>query len=328
MLGYGIGLFFDFQNPYWIILTVIVIMRPSYGLTKTRSKDRMIGTLIGAALASGLVFLVSDPYIYGALGILSLVVAFSMVQKNYKASATFITLSVIFIYAILQPDILKVIQFRVIDTLIGATLSYLVMRWLWPAWSFMEIGDTIKNSLKANTDFFKSITTFYIKKGAVPTSLKVNRKEAFLQTSNLSSAFQRMAQEPESKQNHIEDIYELVVINHSFLSSLASLSSYIQNHSTTEASEDFIVISEKITENLDKICTQLMDINFEDPIETASIYEPIPFNFPFNRITNDTISQTNSEQTHKEAHLIWEQFYWLFSLSEKMLKLTYKFKVH
>ena len=42
MLGYGIGLFFDFQNPYWIILTIIVIMRPSYGLTKTRSKDRII----------------------------------------------------------------------------------------------------------------------------------------------------------------------------------------------------------------------------------------------------------------------------------------------
>ncbi|WP_245940303.1 FUSC family protein [Winogradskyella pacifica] len=328
MLGYGIGLFFDFQNPYWIILTVIVIMRPSYGLTKTRSKDRMIGTLIGAALASGLVFLIFDPYVYGALGVLSLVIAFSMVQKNYKASATFITLSVIFIYAILQPDILKVIQFRVIDTLIGATLSYMAMRWLWPAWSFMEIGDAIKDSLKGNTAFFKSINTFYQKKGAVPTSLKVNRKEAFLQMSNLSSAFQRMAQEPESKQNHIDDIYELVVINHSFLSSLASLSSYIQNHSTTEASDDFILISDKINNNLDKVCTQLNAINFEDPRTNSSVYKPEPFDFPFNRIANDTISQTDSERTHREAHLVWEQLYWLFSLSEKMLKLTSKFKIN
>ncbi|SDH01322.1 FUSC family protein [Winogradskyella thalassocola] len=327
MLGYGIGLFFDFQNPYWIILTVIVIMRPSYGLTKTRSKDRIIGTLIGAAIASGLVFTINNPYIYGALGVLSLVVAFSMVQKNYKASATFITLSVIFIYAILQPDILKVIQFRVIDTLIGAALSYMAMRWLWPAWSFMEIGDSIKDSLKANTAFFKSISTYYQKKGIVPTSLKVNRKEAFLQTSNLSSAFQRMAQEPESKQNHIDDIYELVVINHSFLSSLASLSTYIQSHVTTEASENFILISEKINDNLDKVCSQLKAINFENPYTNVSIFKPEPFNFPINSITTDVISQTDSERTHKEAHLIWEQLYWLFSLSEKMLKLTAKFKV-
>ncbi|MBU2927611.1 FUSC family protein [Winogradskyella psychrotolerans] len=326
MLGYGIGLFFDFQNPYWIILTVIVIMRPSYGLTKTRSQDRIIGTLIGAVLAAGLVFIINDPYIYGILGILSLVVAFSMVQKNYKASATFITLSVIFIYAILQPDILKVIQFRVIDTLIGAALSYTTMRWLWPAWSFMEIGDNIKDSLKANTAFFKSICTYYQKKGSVPTSLKVNRKEAFLHMSNLSSAFQRMAQEPESKQNHVDDIYELVVLNHTFLSSLASLNTFIQNHVTTEASEDFRLITEKITDNLNKVCAQLKTINFKDSQISDAVFTPEPFNFPINRMTNDAISQYDSEHSHKEAHLIWEQLYWLFSLSEKMLKLTAKFK--
>ena len=328
MLGHAIGMYFDFQNPYWIILTIIVIMRPSYGLTKTRSKDRIIGTLIGAILASGIVFLIQHPYLYGALGVLSLVIAFSMVQKNYRASATFITLSVIFIYAILQPDILKVIQFRVIDTLIGALLSFVAMRYLWPAWSFMEIGDNIKDSLKANTSFFKSISNYYQTKGDVPTSLKVNRKEAFLQMSNLSSAFQRMAQEPESKQKHIDDIYELVVINHSFLSSLASLNTYIQNHQTTEASQEFISISDKITSNLDQVCSMLDSINFEmSKVETkASELKTESFKFPAERLTKNAFSRTNNERTHREAHLVWEQLYWLYSLSDKMLKLTSKFK--
>lgn len=328
MVGYAIGLYFDFQNPYWIILTIIVIMRPSYGLTKTRTKDRIVGTLIGAALATGLVFLIDNPYVYGGLGILSLVIAFSMLQKNYKASATFITLSVIFIYAILQPDILKVIQFRVLDTLIGAVLSFVAMRWLLPAWSFMEISANLKDSLKANTAFFKSISAYYQQKGEVPISLKVNRKEAFLQTSNLSSAFQRMAQEPKSKQNHIDDIYELVVINHSFLSSLASLNTYFQNHKTTQASSDFIIISKVVINNLDQVCTQLKTTNFEVPkITLKSVKRHSEgFEFPVNTITKDVISQTNSEQTLKEEHLVWEQLYWLFGLSEKMLVLTSKFK--
>jgi uncharacterized membrane protein YccC len=39
MIGYGLGTLFHFQNPYWILLTIIVIMRPSYGLTKARSKE-------------------------------------------------------------------------------------------------------------------------------------------------------------------------------------------------------------------------------------------------------------------------------------------------
>lgn len=331
MFGYGIGLYFDLQNPYWIILTIIIIMRPSYGLTKTRSKDRVIGTFIGAVIATGLVFFINNTYVYGALGVLSLVVAFSMIQKNYKASSTFITLSVIFIYAILDPDILKVIQFRVIDTVIGATLSYMAMRWLLPAWSFMEIGDNIKDGLKANTAFFKSISNYFQQKGEIPTSLKVNRKEAFLQMSNLSAAFQRMAQEPKSKQNHIDDIYELVEINHNFLASLASLSSYIQNHKTTEASKDFKNISEKIQENLDTVCSQLKIIDFEviklndNPSKLKNESEQLKFSI--DRLTNETISNTDNIRVHKEAHLIWEQMYWLFSLSEKMLKLTSKFKV-
>ena len=108
MLGYGIGLYFDLQNPYWIILTIIIIMRPSYGLTKNRSKDRVIGTLIGAVIASGLVIYISNIYVYGALGVLCLVLAFSIQEKNYKAAAAFVTLNVIFIYAILEPNISKV----------------------------------------------------------------------------------------------------------------------------------------------------------------------------------------------------------------------------
>lgn len=332
MLGYGIGLYFDLQNPYWIILTIIIIMRPSYGLTKTRSKDRVIGTLIGAIIASGLVIFISNTYIFGALGLLSLVLAFSIQQNNYKAAAAFVTLSVIFIYAILEPNIEKVIQFRVIDTIIGAALSYVAMRLLFPAWSFMEIGNNIKDGLKANTAFFKSISKYYQDKGKVPTSLKVNRKEAFLHMSNLSSAFQRMAQEPKSKQNHFDDIYELVEINHRFLISLASLSSYIQNHKTTEASVEFKMISEKIQGNLDAVCSQLKTIDFEskkinpNPLDVQ--YESERLKFSIERLTNKTIIKTENVCKHKEAHLIWEQMYWLFLLSEKMLKLTLKFKMN
>jgi uncharacterized membrane protein YccC len=38
VFAYLLGFIFDIQNTYWILLTVIVIMRPSYGLTKERSK--------------------------------------------------------------------------------------------------------------------------------------------------------------------------------------------------------------------------------------------------------------------------------------------------
>ncbi|HLV40492.1 FUSC family protein [Xanthomarina sp.] len=321
MVGYVIGTVFSFQNPYWILLAIIVIMRPSYGLTKTRSKDRIIGTLLGGGIALGMVFLIQNPVVYGILGVLSLVVAISMVQRNYKASATFITLSVVFIYAILQPDVLSVIQYRIIDTVLGAGLSFMAMLWLWPAWSFSEISENIETSVAANKDFLNQISQFYQNKGKASTSYKLARKRAFLETSNLNSAFQRMAQEPKSKQKNLDKIYELVELNHAFLSSLASLSSYIQHHPTTEASEMFKEAANKIDHNLSLVMTVL-----SNPSAKKTIHIPNEAAFFNEQLTSKmrfmASEDSPSERNYQEAHLVWEQLRWLYAMSRSMLKVS------
>lgn len=327
VLGYILGHVFAFQNPYWILLTIIVIMRPSYGLTKVRSKDRIIGTLIGGAVAAGMVLLIQNPYLYAVLGIGSLIIAFSMVQRNYKASATFITLSVVFIYGIIEPDISTVIQYRIIDTVLGAALSYVAMLFLWPAWSFLDIHETIEMSVQANKDFLNEIGLYYEQKGQVPTSYKVARKTAFLETSNLNSAFQRMAQEPKSKQKHLDKIYELVELNHTFLSSLASLSTYIQNHPTTEASEMFKEATHKIDNYLSLV---LKTLQKEVPEELAHLVQKALSENE--QLINDMIflnpKDKHLERQYQEFHLVWEQLQWLYAISRNMLKITSSIKIN
>lgn len=327
VLGYILGHVFAFQNPYWILLTIIVIMRPSYGLTKVRSKDRIIGTLIGGAVAAGMVLLIQNPYLYAVLGIGSLIIAFSMVQRNYKASATFITLSVVFIYGIIEPDISTVIQYRIIDTVLGAALSYVAMLFLWPAWSFLDIHETIEMSVQANKDFLNEIGLYYEQKGQVPTSYKVARKTAFLETSNLNSAFQRMAQEPKSKQKHLDKIYELVELNHTFLSSLASLSTYIQNHPTTEASEMFKEATHKIDNYLSLV---LKTLQKEVPEELAHLVQKALSENEqlINDMTFLNPKDKHLERQYQEFHLVWEQLQWLYAISRNMLKITSSIKIN
>ena len=327
MVGFLLGTLFKFQNLYWILLTIIVIMRPSYGLTKTRSKDRIIGTLIGAVLAVGVVLYVKDYYVLGAMGVVSLVIAFSMVQKNYKASATFITLSVVFIYAILSPNVLVVIQYRILDTVIGAALSFMAIKWLWPAWGFLEINENITSSVAACKQFFCQITSVYIDKTNVSTNYKVARKTAFLETSNLNAAFQRMAQEPKSKQKNIDNIYELVVLNHTMLSSLASLSTYLQHHQTTPASIDFKEAVEVIDENLRLVINKLK-IGETGGSKNIQISENLKkqgktlANSSFTELESIIRKEPTNERNFKEAHLIWEQLRWQYSISRKLLQLT------
>ncbi len=325
MLGYTLGAVLPFQNSYWILLTIIVIMRPSYGLTKSRAKDRMIGTLIGGVIAFGMVFLIQDLNLYGVLGLVSLIIALALVQKNSKASAIFVTLSVVFIYAILSPNVLNVITFRVIDTLVGATLSYFAILWLWPTWEYVEITESIRKSIRSNKVFLLKIKEYYQDKGSITTTYRIARKEAFLETSNLNSAFQRMAQEPKAKQKRAEKIYELVVLNHTFLASLASLSSYFQNHETTKASEQFKIATDTIAQNLELAlqCLKTQSLNKTIIIaENDAIFKEQLAIFK-DAHSEELISENKpTERELQEAHLVWEQLQWLNTVSTKMLKLS------
>jgi uncharacterized membrane protein (TIGR01666 family) len=326
MGGYIIGTLFHFQNPYWILLTIIVIMRPSYGLTKSRSKDRIIGTLIGGAIASATVFLIQSSVVFGILGIINLIIALSMVQKNYRAGATFITLSVIFIYAIIQPDILTVIQYRIVDTLIGAGLSVMAMLWLWPVWGFLEINENIKSSISSNQQYLAQIVSYYQQKGKIPTSYRVSRKNAFVETANLSSAFQRMAQEPRSKQKNVDKVYEMVELNHTFLSSLSSLSIYIQQNPTTKASTMFMRATEKIAANLSAVMlyldqpqTERMDLKVSNEKFIDEQYaELLQERGVFDE------EGSSDERNQQEIQLVWEQLRWLYSLSNDMMRIAAK----
>ena len=334
LVGFSIGAFFSIQNAYWILLTIVVIMRPNYGLTKSRTKERIIGTLIGGVIAIIIVFITQNTYIYGALGLLSLTMAFSLIQRNYRTAAVFITLSIIFIYALLKPDVIKVIEFRIIDTFVGAALAGLGNLFLWPAWEAENIKNVIATSIAANREYFLEIDRFYHKKGELPTSYKLSRKKAFLEMGNLSAAFQRMTQEPKSKQKDLGLIYRLVSLNQTFLSALASMGTYIRNHNTTEASKDFEVFVKQILHSLNNAEQGLIaqaeqkKTNVELLKEAKSRldekYEELV------KIRNQEIADGKALADHdmrlqlQEAQLITNQLQWLLDISKNIRKTVFK----
>lgn len=325
MIGYGVGIIFKIQNPYWILLTLIVIMRPTFGLTKTRSIERTVGTLIGGVLAVAIVLITQNTTVYGVLAITSLIIAFSMIQRNYRASATFITLSVVFIYALLQPDTFSVIQFRVIDTAIGAGLATLGNLLLWPAWEIESMQKTLVKSLYANRVYLEEIINYYNRKGEVSDKYKVARKKAFLEMSDLSSAFQRMTQEPKSKQKNLDKVYEIAMLNHTFLSSLASLSTYILNNPTTPATDNFNKVSNRIVENL-KFAEAILTSEKHSEINRELVEPEDIFEVTYGKSIN--LSEVSGSEKDKklvsvleEEHLIREQLKWLLEMSKKIPKV-------
>lgn len=327
MLGFIIGKFLPFHNVYWILLTIIVIMRPGYGLTKERSFHRIIGTVIGGLVAFGILFIVKDNIIISVLSIVCMLLGFSFTQINYKVSAIFVTMYVVFIYGIITPNIGDLVQYRILDTVVGAALAFLANHFLWPSWEFLNIPLYLEKAIKANQDYLKEISVFYNKKGNISTSYRLARKNAFIEIGNLMASFQRMVQEPKSKQKQMPQVYKLTVLNHSLLSSLASLGTYIQSHKTTTASEAFNVVVDTAIKNLDNAIAILKENN-------VALKENLPqedLALRFTELKNIRekelkegipIDEEAFQLKMQEAQLVIEQLIWLTNLSENILKTT------
>jgi uncharacterized membrane protein YccC len=331
LIGFILGIFLPFQNVYWILLTIVVIMRPGYGLTKERSYNRIFGTILGGLIAFGIVSVIQNHVALSIFSIVCMLLGISFTQINYKISATFVTMYVVFIYGILVTDIVEVIQFRILDSLAGAILAFLANQFLWPAWEFINTPIHIENAIRANRNYLKEIADFYNKKGEVPTSYRLARKHAFVEIGNLMTSFQRMLQEPKSKQKTLPMVNKLVVLNHSTLSALASLSTYIQSNQTTSASESFNYIIRTILLNLDhsiiilKNKTIITDPFFDKEDVTLQFEEMKRVNFT-RLATDDELDEETRQSKMQEAQMVIEQLIWMSNLSEKILKITKDFK--
>ena len=336
VFGYLLGFLFDIQNTYWILLTIIVIMRPSYGLTKERSKDRIIGTLIGAFIAVGIVFITQNLVVYSILAFISLILAFSLIQQNYKSAAALITISIIFLYSLMNPNAFEVIQYRVIDTIIGALIAVIANYLILPSWEANNLKKILLNALKMNKKYLLVTQELYQDPAMHKLSYNLVRKDAFLAISNLNASFQRLTQDPKSKQKEFELIYETVTLNQTMISAIASIGNFIINHKTTPASSDFNVLLNKISNNLQESCDIIEHAEIKKEIAKETVEDAkdklLDKYKQLSNLRDENIKKGNTELDTEtlhglqEAYLIANHMSWLKSLSESLKNATERYR--
>lgn len=327
-VGYLIGKIFDFENEYWILLTIVVIMRPGYGLTKQRTKHRIIGTIIGGILGILTLIITDNNVILSILTIVSMLLSYWLSNSDYKLGVTFTTYYVIMIYGILNGTAESQLVYRILDTGVGALLAFLATMFIWPTWELHSVNKHSESSLKAIRDYLSEVKHYYIRKGDPTTSYKLARKNAFIEVGNLMTSFQRMIQEPKRKQLHRAELYELAVLNQTLVSSAASIGTYVQFHKTTEASNAFKLVMDYINNNLNK---SLQNLNFDvefNPVLEDDFKVSITKLKAIRRQEVDLMDLNEEQRIQKleESQLIIDQLIWMSNLSEQIEKVTFKMK--
>lgn len=327
LLSFLIGQALNPEYANWIIVTTMVILRPNYGLTKSRAKSRMAGTILGMIFTLALVYFFKNNLIYGTTAAISLLIGFSFINKNYKIASAGITISILLLYVLNENESIEIILNRGLYTFVGVLISLFAMYFIWPVWEKENIKDAIKKALIANLNYLKAVNNIYRTKQEADTAYRLIRKDAFIKNGNLNGAFQRLQEEPKSKKNQVSNIYAAVLLNHSFLSAIAAYSAYIQSHKTTNTSESFETIMDYICVNLQNAIAILKGKSVaKNPDKCFEAFEFLDKKYAeLNQKRNLEIESgtmtmsTEMRSKLQEAKVIIEQLKWLKNLSENVL---------
>ena len=135
----------DSGHGNWVLLTIAVVMRANYGLTKQRRDDRVVGTLIGCVIAAGAVAWLPAGALVAAQGI-SLAVTHSFVRLNYRLTSIGASMTALVSLHLADPSFPAPVLARLADTLIGAAIAHL-FSYVWPHWEFFEAPRIAKRLL-------------------------------------------------------------------------------------------------------------------------------------------------------------------------------------
>lgn len=149
--GLGYLMTFEMLRPYlpdtsktvlpafWATITTLIVLKPSVENTLVRSKDRMIGTLIGFVIADALYYLGGGTVVLIVEFLLFSFLSFALASRPYIVLTTFITISTVLIFTFAgQPEPQVAVE-RMIATLIGG-LSALGAIFLTTRSSFLGSG--------------------------------------------------------------------------------------------------------------------------------------------------------------------------------------------
>lgn len=233
-VGLSIGLTIPEIGPhgYWIVLTIIIIMKPAFSLTRQRNTARLTGTLIGCGLAFLLFYLTTDPHLLLVTLIVSLIAGFSFILLNYLVASVFNTVTVLIMLYFLLPQSFGLVGERAVDTTIGSLVA-LAFSYVLPWWEARSLPSLADAAIRANETYLRTGLQQLRQQendsnGSSANAWPLARRNMMVAFSNFAEAFYRMMGEPPSQQQHVAEYNNLLIQNHVLATEVATAIQQLQ----------------------------------------------------------------------------------------------------
>ena len=216
------------SKGYWILLTAIFVCQPNYTATKKRLIQRVVGTILGVCVG----ILLREYYLTAKLEAeLGLIVLTATLYtffrfRHYGYSTFYITLLVLISLDITGIGAEEGILPRIVDTLLGTSLAWFAVSFIFPDWKYLNIYTNLKNTLVASSVYLRHIIAQLQFGYNDQLPYRLARHEVHNHLSTLNSAISSMYSEPKKYKSVLEIAPNLLGMNYTLLGYISALGAY------------------------------------------------------------------------------------------------------
>ncbi len=208
---------------YWVVLTMLFVLQPSYSATRVKLGQRISGTLAGVVLGSFILYVF--PAQRGQLLVISccaFLFFYYLKSDNSKAVCAITTL-ILMAFNVLHQQGYEVALPRIVDTLTGCGIVLLLVKFVLPNWQYKLFPQRITAAITANQDYLHELITQYASGKDNTQDYCQARELAYVADSHLITSWKDMQMEPNRTRNKLNNVYDIARRNHAMLSALSVL---------------------------------------------------------------------------------------------------------
>jgi uncharacterized membrane protein YccC len=214
-------------HDYWILLTIVVVLRGSLAQTLERRNSRVAGTLMGCVLAGALLATHAPPLVMLAILTLAQAIAHAFAVKRYLWTAVAAT-----VLGLVQAHMLNAgtspafeVLERIADTLLGTAIAW-AFSYVLPSWERTQIPALVARTLAAQARHARvalGLGQLQAVDNEPELEWRLARREAYDSLSALVQATQRSLSEPRAVRPPLEPLGRLLAHSYQLLAQLTAV---------------------------------------------------------------------------------------------------------
>ncbi|WP_345771880.1 FUSC family protein [Geodermatophilus sabuli] len=178
------------ERPYWVLLTVAIVLKPDFGSVFTRAVQRGAGTLLGVLIGSLLLaVLPRNAWVLVAMALAAGLLPWAR-NANFGLFSVFQTPVIILLLDLALPGGPELVGARLLDTLIGCGIVLLFGYLLWPQTWRAPLDEALRDAALALDGFVDAAFT------GGPADRRRARRKSYRALTELHTQLQRRLAEP------------------------------------------------------------------------------------------------------------------------------------